>query len=246
MIRRHERRQQDMATRNRLSAFRVPAIAASALMLVSAQAAAFQQVTIATRFQHDPHSGIECVDCHVSGRATTPAAGSWCADCHHESATISQCDQCHVPSEVTPEPARALVTFDLSVADAVTRSLTFDHVRHEAISCADCHVGGGPRLGVRRDCASCHVEHHVAELDCTACHVEPPVTAHEPEMHQALTGCGAAGCHVSEGLDYATLVGDRNLCIACHVAQRDHEPAEPCANCHILGGDEDPHRGGGG
>ncbi|MDH3733850.1 MAG: hypothetical protein OEU54_09970 [Gemmatimonadota bacterium] len=214
----------------------------SFLALSSPQLAAQQARSELARFQHDEHSTFVCDDCHGSGQATTAANRQWCAGCHHVEVGLSGCDRCHVPAELTPEPLRQLVTFRLSVVEPTTRSLTFDHDLHGEVECADCHTGGAELL-VRQECTACHVEHHQRGVECTACHAEPTTTAHPPEVHRDLAGCGAAGCHVSEGLDYAGLVDERNLCISCHVAQREHEPAQPCADCHILSGDPGPGTG---
>jgi len=230
-----------------LSVRRVPAVAAllAASWLSPALAAgARPQETGAdrSRFEHERHAGLECTDCHGNGRPTTASVRGWCADCHHVNVTLAECDRCHVTTEITPEPRRALVTFDLSVGEPRTRSLTFDHTVHGGLTCAECHTGGAA-LRVQKECTSCHVEHHRASADCTACHSEPPVTAHPSELHRELTGCAAAGCHASEGLDFEALQDDRNLCVSCHVAQKEHEPGNPCAACHILGDGGRPEEG---
>lgn len=201
--------------------------------LVSASRVAAQE-----RFIHEDHGSIVCADCHANGRATSAANGAWCASCHHVEVAVTECERCHDTGELIPEPGRTLVTFNLSVGEPRTRSLTFDHEPHGDLGCGECHSGGA-ELVILRDCASCHIEHHQAGSRCTACHSEPPVTAHPEEVHLDLAGCGAAGCHVSEGLDYAAMADPRNLCLSCHFAQIDHEPGPPCAECHIP---EDPAR----
>ncbi len=187
----------------------------------------------AQRFRHESHAAVACNDCHANGLRTSPTNSGWCAACHHESASVATCGRCHDVDRLIPEPARRLVTFRLSVGEPRTRSLTFDHEPHRTLGCASCHTGGAA-LRVERECTSCHVEHHGAGARCVACHAEPPVTAHPAEVHLELAGCGAAGCHVSEGLDYAAMADERNLCLSCHVAQVEHEVPRPCAECHIL------------
>lgn len=189
----------------------------------------------AGRFDHARHASLACTECHDNGRATSTADRSWCAACHHVSVTIAECDRCHDTSQITPEPRRQLVTFDRAVAPPVTRSIAFDHGIHTGLACSECHTGGGPGMQANTDCTECHSRHHQPDADCTSCHAEPPVTAHAPEMHQNLAGCGAAGCHEGRGIDFAALSGQRNLCLACHVAQKDHEPGQQCQQCHILG-----------
>lgn len=219
------------------NALRALVFAASCGLGLGAAGVAAQQPG-AGRFDHANHRSLTCTECHATGRATSTADRSWCADCHHVSVTIAECDRCHDPSGITPEPRRALVTFDRSVGEPVTRSIVFDHGIHTGLACSECHTSGGPGMAADRECTSCHVRHHEPGVDCTSCHAEPPVTAHAPEMHQALAGCGAAGCHQARGIDFAALAGERNLCLACHVAQKEHEQGAQCVACHILGSGE--------
>ncbi len=187
------------------------------------------------RFEHDEHETFQCAECHSSGSATAESNRTWCADCHHVNAGFSQCRQCHTVREIAPAPLRALVSFRLPPAEIRTRSLVFDHTVHAGVGCASCHTKGAQLLA-ESDCASCHTDHHKAGADCLACHAEPAVDAHPEEVHLDLAGCGTAGCHAAEGIDYAAMVDERNLCLSCHVAQLDHEQPEPCAECHIVGG----------
>ena len=207
--------------------------------LAFAPAAEAQANQDPSRFQHEVHASYQCGECHGTGRPTTASNRTWCADCHHVDVSYTQCQRCHDPTAIAPEAVRAQVTFRLSVADDVTRSLTFEHQRHLDLGCANCHAGGFG-LGAVAECTTCHVDHHEPGRACTACHSEPPTTAHPKEIHLDLAGCGAAGCHVSEGLDYAALEDERMLCLSCHVAQTEHETADPCAECHLLEAPPDP------
>lgn len=209
-----------------------PLVAALLTCAVLAPALDAQQAAGTSRFRHELHASYPCAECHSTGRATSPSNRSWCAECHHRNVGYDQCQRCHTVEEIAPEPVRALVTFHLSVGPTVTRSITFDHDRHAPLGCGSCHSTGGA-AAVRTPCTSCHTDHHQRGRTCTACHAEPPVTAHPESVHLNLTGCGQAGCHASEGIDFATLPDDRNLCLACHPAQTDHEAPQPCARCHI-------------
>jgi hypothetical protein len=186
-----------------------------------------------SRFQHELHASYQCAECHSTGTATSVSNRKWCADCHHLEAGYTQCQRCHTVREIAPEPVRAIVRFKLPPAEIRTRSLTFDHNVHGNVGCASCHTGGA-ELRAQAGCESCHTDHHRADADCQACHSEPPVTAHSETVHLDLAGCGAAGCHVAEGIDYAVMSGERSLCLSCHVAQREHEQPEPCAECHLV------------
>lgn len=208
----------------------------------SVPGAARAQDVASGAFEHTRHASLSCDDCHGNARATSTVDRSWCADCHHESVRITECTRCHVTSEVTPEPRRTLLTFNLEVAAAKTRSVVFDHARHDELACSDCHAGGGPGMEAQTECTDCHERHHQPAVTCSSCHAEPLVTAHAPEMHLDLAGCGGAGCHAAEGIDYERLSGERTLCLACHVAQEDHERGSECLECHIMGGEGSPGR----
>ena len=210
------------------------AAAGCAVMLVHAAEAYGQGTRSLGRFQHDEHATYHCTECHSTGSPTTESNRKWCADCHHVNAGYSQCRQCHSVREIAPEPVHALVRFRLPPAEIRTRSLLFDHNVHGNVGCASCHTGGAELLA-QSDCATCHTDHHRPDADCLACHQEPAATAHPAEVHLNLAGCGTAGCHVAEGLDYEAMLGERNLCLSCHVAQRDHEQPDPCGKCHLMG-----------
>lgn len=185
------------------------------------------------RFRHEVHASFECAECHQTGGATSSANDEWCADCHHVNVAPGECVRCHPTGAITPAPARPLVTFRFSVGEPRTRPVPFDHGTHGRFECAECHAGG-PGLGVRRSCSSCHAEHHEPERDCTACHPQPTFDVH-PSDHVHLRGCDGAGCHAVEGFDYEALKESRSLCLSCHQTLRDHEAPEPCVRCHLLG-----------
>ncbi len=207
---------------------------ARAVGLLTAVTAAPLAAQGGQRFNHEQHATFDCAECHRTGQATVATNADWCAGCHHVSATMGECSRCHNPSALTPAPLRALVPFRLSVGEPRTRSITFDHVVHGDLECADCHTGGAT-LAVRRGCASCHVDHHAPERECIACHAQPPEGAHVTEVHLELAGCGSAGCHAVEGIDFEALRERPAMCLSCHHAQREHEVGEPCLRCHLLG-----------
>lgn len=223
---------------NRFTRFLALAIPTVCVAIMAQAPAAYGQTSPdLSRFQHGLHATYECAECHSTGTATTVSNRKWCADCHHVDAGYAQCQRCHTAEEIAPEPVRALVRFKLPPAEIRTRSLIFDHTIHGDVGCASCHTGGA-ELRAQADCESCHTDHHKAEADCQACHSEPPTTAHSEDVHVDLAGCGSAGCHVAEGIDYGALQGERNLCESCHVAQLEHEQPTPCAECH-LGSESD-------
>jgi hypothetical protein len=190
-----------------------------------------------SRFEHEAHADFPCAECHSTGTATTVSNRTWCADCHHVKVGFGECQRCHAAEEIAPRPLRRLVTFQLPGEVERNRSLTFDHGQHGSLSCSSCHTGDAA-LRTQGQCSSCHTDHHKAGRNCLACHSEPPVGAHAEEVHVDLAGCGTAGCHVAEGIDYGAMLDARNYCISCHVGQRDHEQPGACVECHLLSNPE--------
>ena len=185
------------------------------------------------RFRHEIHAEFPCAECHSTGAETVVSNRTWCADCHHVNVELTQCQRCHATTEIAPEPLRRPVTFLLPGGVERERRLLFDHETHASRSCASCHTRGGG-IDSAGECSSCHSDHHRAGSRCLACHREPTPGAHTAEVHLDIAGCGASGCHVAEGVDYASLPDDRNFCLSCHVEQQDHERPNPCAECHLL------------
>lgn len=224
-----------MTTPGRFMVTRCASAVLVALALPSASRA--QEISDLSRFQHEVHAAYPCADCHSTGSATTVSNRTWCADCHHVNVGYGQCQRCHAAEEIAPEPLRRLVTFQLPSGVERNRSLTFDHGIHGGVSCSSCHTGDAV-LKTQAQCSSCHTDHHKAGSDCLACHSEPPIGAHADDVHVDLAGCGTAGCHVAEGVDYGSMRDERNFCVSCHVGQRDHEQPGACIECHLLNSPE--------
>ncbi|MBL8983097.1 MAG: hypothetical protein JNL26_12985 [Gemmatimonadetes bacterium] len=109
---------------------------------------------------------------------------------------------------------------------AVTRSLGFEHARHNTLDCSKCHAADASQR-VTTTCAECHTDHHRPTATCASCHQEARAT-HTRSTH---VSCGS--CHTGAGT--ATLPPTRAVCLACHAAQRDHKPNGDCAACHLAG-----------
>lgn len=190
-------------------------------------------------FPHEPHTGFECTRCHeaVPGHgahaqlachechdAPAPAArpSGDCSSCHHSSAVVRGCADCHEGKNAPAAAQQVQVTRD--------RTLPFAHARHNELECTRCHERSGDR--VAGACTSCHERHHRADANCRGCHRAVPAAAHPvARVHQ---GCGGAGCHTDATV--AALPFSRSLCVVCHTAQAGHEPDEECTGCHRLQG----------
>jgi hypothetical protein len=83
-------------------------------------------------------------------------------------------------------------------------------------------------LSVKRDCQSCHGEHHTAERSCLTCH-QPAKTAHVRASHN---GCAGSGCHSNAAV--LALPPSRSTCLVCHADQVKHKPRRECAECHAV------------
>jgi len=209
---------------------------------------AMQRSTRAESFPHDAHGQIDCAVCHQvpQGHGSHESVG--CADCHRSSANVrvaaltpEQCQSCHHDAaqaftcEACHESRPAVLSvqeLDLEVWSAPrSRSLAFDHGLHADLTCSSCHRAL-PALTPAEPCASCHVDHHNAQVDCVACHVQPPVGAHDVQSH--LT-CSGSGCHRSPEVE--AIAAARPVCLACHEEQEEHEPGGDCIECHRVRGE---------
>jgi hypothetical protein len=185
-------------------------------------------------FDHVVHEALSCTTCHGAGehhRTLLVKSPRDCAACHHDAQSPRTCGDCHTTAAL-PEPGTLTRELELGVwASPRTRQLPFGHGVHRQVTCRECH-GTPVTLVMDRTCGSCHESHHSSATDCAACHAPPLQPVHGPEVHLS---CAGAGCHAPERAPPLTL--SRSLCLACHVAQQDHEPAGQCAACHLLIGD---------
>ncbi|MFW6039942.1 MAG: hypothetical protein ACOC9N_02570, partial [Gemmatimonadota bacterium] len=87
-------------------------------------------------------------------------------------------------------------------------------------------------------CASCHEEHHAAEITCAGCHAGYSAAATKPGMERATHAPpetaheACAACHTPSTI--AGLRPDRSFCLTCHRESVDHEPDGQCTTCHLL------------
>jgi hypothetical protein len=185
----------------------------------------------AREFEHRTHEALSCRACHGAGdrhRTALVRTSLDCAACHHEDAAARPCGTCHGPRQLA---AVAAVTTPLSLdvwSEARSRVLPFDHARHAAVACRECH-GTPVTLSADVGCASCHAAHHRPAADCAACHAPARESAHGPAVHLS---CSGSGCHAPRRAPAPT--ASRTLCLVCHDAQRAHEPAGECAACHLI------------
>ncbi len=187
----------------------------------------------ADTFEHARHRSLACLTCHrVQGSSRlTFEAPRGCQICHHQAPEQSRCATCHEAGELTATTAHQ-VAVAVRGHESRTRPVSFRHETHRDLACTACHTAG---VGLAtpdsvRACAACHDDHHAAGRACATCH-DQQVTypSHAPPV-EAHGGCDA--CH--EPATVSRLVPDRALCLTCHAAQRDHEPAGECTTCHFL------------
>lgn len=207
-----------------------PRVCAGALMM-----AILLGLTTASQrpFEHRRHENVSCTQCH--GAADTHGTVSVrsaldCAACHHDARRNLECSRCHDPRSL-PEDRTVTQVLVLSAPDSVRqqRALPFGHGLHADAACRDCHETP-VTLAMTRTCASCHDQHHHAEASCRACHGAEVQAVHRVDAHLS---CAGGGCHSAP---LPPLNASRMLCLACHPAQADHEPADSCALCHQVPG----------
>lgn len=213
----------------------------------------------------EPHTGVECSDCHSSssdafGDRFPGRAADDCAQCHEtphgdqfddDPFSQGRCIACHATTHFEPHA----VTLAVHAQSAI--ELTGAHV---ALECSDCHeTSGEPAIrqfrGTPASCESCHSDAHdgyfepyAAKLahaqggECATCHSTANFTdIPEPGFrHAEFTGFPIKGAHA------------QSQCEVCH--ERSDLPdehgrtfgridahggnAKDCASCH-----DDPHRG---
>ncbi|HSM07571.1 MAG TPA: hypothetical protein VLA33_00960 [Gemmatimonadota bacterium] len=187
-------------------------------------------------FGHAEHTSVACTECH-SNRSqhgeVTVRTQSDCFSCHHSTNTaqVQGCGSCH--GEVELGRVRQVTTMlELSVGEGRRpRALPFDHDAHTELRCVDCH-GGGIRQSVQTSCAACHEDHHRPEAtaSCASCHAEYRTPVHTADVHTR--GCTGSGCHSEPR--YSRMDRTREFCATCHQDMIEHEPGQPCMNCHLV------------
>jgi hypothetical protein len=178
---------------------------------------------------HGSHEELPCAECHLASAlsSVTSLSPADCQACHHSPERGLACDACHEP----PGTLTRAEVVHLSVWDTPrTRELVFQHADHEGVGCSGCHAAG-PELAPP-SCSTCHEEHHVETARCANCHVEEGAGAHDMRVH--LT-CSGAGCHNEPVVE--AMADRRPVCLACHVAQEEHELGQECIDCHKMRGD---------
>jgi hypothetical protein len=182
-------------------------------------------------FDHRAHESVSCTACHGAGgqhRALNVRSPAQCAACHHDAQRAQACTDCHAAADL-PEPGHVSRSVLFGVwTDPRMRELPFGHALHEQLDCQECHRTP-VMLAADRECSACHESHHRPEAECTACHVLVEQPAHQAAVHLS---CAGAGCHAPLVAPSPTL--SRTLCLACHPAQRAHEPDGTCAACHLI------------
>ncbi len=184
------------------------------------------------KFSHQKHKLLQCAGCHDQKKfagAVTVRSPAGCASCHHAADRSVSCEGCH--NARSPQFARTVST-SVSArvnagAPAKQRLLPFAHLQHRDLDCKGCHTEG-VLLTVKRDCQSCHGQHHTAERTCLTCH-QPQKTVHVRAAHD---GCAGSGCHSNAAV--LALPPSRSTCLVCHADQVKHKPKRECAECHAV------------
>ncbi len=202
---------------------------------------------------HGAHATVACSACHAQRFSGTPKE---CVDCHLQAFNTSknpshlgsgfptQCAACHRDTSWRP------ATFK---SHGQTRfPLTG---RHQAVTCAQCHVGG-KYTGTPTNCVACHQSkfqgtknpNHVAAAfptTCATCHTTngwTPATWDHGRTRFPLSGAhqkaACAQCHPG-----GRTKGTPSDCYACHQAQfqgtknPNHQAAgfpTACVTCHTA------------
>ena len=194
--------------------------------------AAFVSPAPADSFEHARHKDLACLTCHLTSSETSTLnfkAPRGCQTCHHSTAAQRKCAACHDASALVVTVDHVTVTVPAHAPRP--RQVSFQHARHERLSCKECHttpVTLEPAAPVK-DCVSCHEQHHTAATNCAACHAAGDVAAPHTPPAQAHQACDA--CHTPARI--ALLTPSRGFCLTCHQPQVEHYPARECTPCHL-------------
>ncbi len=181
-------------------------------------------------FSHKIHKVLACGGCHdqqKSHGSLTVRTKADCATCHHAADRPIACQGCHTKANGLDKNFSKTVTMRVADKAPATRTLVFNHQNHKELECKGCH-SNGILLGVSRDCASCHDNHHAPERACATCH-KTTKAMHDRNAHD---GCAGSSCHKNAAV--LALPTSRTTCLACHVEQVNHKPKRECAECHAV------------
>lgn len=190
----------------------------------------------ADSFEHSVHQKLTCVTCHTTSEGhggLTFQQPRGCQICHHRAPARSECAECHEDAESLPGVTAELTIHPVSDAEAIHRTAEFAHPNHAELACVECHTTPVTLEPIEdvATCASCHEQHHAADVTCAGCHTAdarveqahaPPSPAHE----------ACAACHTPSTI--SAMAPDREFCLACHEDQVEHEPDGACTTCHLL------------
>lgn len=206
----------------------------SSCHVAAASDQAFHAGTTDCQSCHPPHGAAAaptrtCTGCHVRQvfQLTGHPGHSRCEGCHepHRPGRPVDCATCHT-AQATTAPA----------GHADCSSCHEQHTRGRRAACASCHAEktATPHMAVVDGCLDCHRPHgpggSPSPRNCQSCHDPTALPSlHRIEKHQSCTDC--------HGVHQPTVPG-RDVCLACHTEQIDHEPAAAtCNGCHPFGSD---------
>jgi hypothetical protein len=209
------------------------ALAALLFFLVPFPLAAQQAPLQTENFRHSTHRQVDCQACHRSDDRHPALDSQTCLTCHHRSPATSDCRSCHAADDARAIDGRVVRTLDIQVGslDRPERILPVSHEAHAGIRCQTCHTSGPALSAAKKDCTSCHEQHHQPSARCTDCHAAPAPGAHDMNVHQ---GCGGSGCHENVPASIQSVPRTRTFCLVCHQDMARHKPDEPCASCHMM------------
>ena len=139
---------------------------------------------------------------------------------------------------VSPAVATAAPEGAATVTSQERPHRPFDHARHEALSCLECHGSGAAHRTIRvrtpRDCATCHHDSRRA-LRCATCHDSAgPRTEVVVRAGMLLSPSAAATSRQLPFLHERHVGGGRLACVECHTEEVTLARTRTCASCHAA------------
>jgi c(7)-type cytochrome triheme protein len=211
--------------------------------------------TFKVNFNHAAHfKETSCATCHKTegNGMTVPSGGNaheTCFQCHTSDKMVGEknigsCSTCHVPG--TPN------RIDISMPKL---GVNFDHSKHGAVNCSDCHspAGGGNQMSAitvsmhsnaPNSCTTCHNEKRAFGAndfsDCRKCHQQiADVKSFGIKFnHSDHAKKDCATCHKSggAGINFSVPNGTtaHKTCFQCHSPTKDNGSftSSKCFMCH--------------
>lgn len=176
------------------------------------------------------HATLACIDCHANEvNLRFDRLGNDCINCHLEDFNTAQ-NPNHIEKGYSTDCLECHDILAFEWDQQLINHNFFPLVGgHDAVSCNDCHVGGGfDDDNVPNECVGCHLDDYNATTQPN--HVELRYSKNCEECHTIFGWEGAIGVNH----DFFPLVQGHaiNDCAVCHLTDNFSDTSPDCISCH--------------